>query len=396
MGAWKKATLLAGLMMISGLAGCFGNDDDESNGEIVAVFSYSPATNIRAGQTIDFDAGDSLPSGIALTYKWDFDSDNSIDATGRTSDYKYPEAGTYTVTLTVSDGSKSQSTSKELTIVDATALPPTAEITPESSEEDCLGEDVSTGNYIHIWICDLDKSQSDRTADGETTVQLDASESSSGSNDDYISKYYWDLDLTYDADGDGDSENDNDLEGETVEWKDLGHGDYEVGLTITNGKGLSDSDTMKIHISYGASWLDFPIGGRRAQAPTQIAYDFLANYNTDTDNTVKKVVGDLMYPQNDEPCFAGDCTGKLDLFAYNEEGDEASNTTESEDSGYESRDGGDCDSDKYCVTMTLSSYIFNDEDLDCCYGEGEWEIKISNNEAAEQQVDSFFLRLVYK
>ena len=91
MGAWKKATLLAGLMMISGLAGCFGNDDDESIGEVVAVFSYSPATNIRAGQTIDFDAGDSLPKGIALTYKWDFDSDNSIDATGRTSDYKYPE-----------------------------------------------------------------------------------------------------------------------------------------------------------------------------------------------------------------------------------------------------------------------------------------------------------------
>ena len=58
MGAWKKATLLAGLMMISGLAGCFGNDDDDSKGEMVAVFTYSPATNIRAGQTIDFDAGE--------------------------------------------------------------------------------------------------------------------------------------------------------------------------------------------------------------------------------------------------------------------------------------------------------------------------------------------------
>ena len=395
MGAWKKATLLAGLMMISGLAGCFGNDDEGSNGEIVAVFTYSPATNIRAGQTIDFDAGDSLPSGVALTYKWDFDSDNSIDATGRTSDWSYPETGTYEVTLIVSDGSRSQSTSKELKIVDATALPPTAEITPESSDEDCLGEDVSTGNYIHIWICDLDKSQSDRTADGEVTIELDAGESTSGSSDDYISKYYWDIDLTYDADGDGDSENDNDLEGEKVEWKDLRHGDYEVGLTIINGKGLSDSDKMKIHVSYGASWLDFPIG-RRGQDPTQIGYDFLVNYNTDTGNTVKKVVGDLMYPQQDEPCFAGDCTGKLDLFAYNEEGDEASNTTESEDTAYTARDGDDCDSGKYCVTLMLSSYIFNDADQDCCYGEGEWEIKITNNEPAEQQVDSFFLRLVYK
>ena len=122
------------------------------------------------------------------------------------------------------------------------------------------------------------------------------------------------------------------------------------------------------------------------------------NYDTDSDtkNTVKKIVGDLMYPKKDEPCYVGECTGKLDLFAYNEEGDEAANTTESEDSAYSSRDGDDCDSDRYCVTMTLSSYIFNDADQDCCYGEGEWEIKITNNEAAEQQVDSFFLRLVYK
>ena len=395
MGAWKKATLLAGLMMISGLAGCFGNDDDESNGEIVAVFSYSPATNIRAGQTIDFDAGDSLPSGVALTYKWDFDSDNSIDATGRTSDYKYPETGTYTVTLTVSDGSKSQSTSKELTIVDATALPPTAEITPESSDEDCLGEDVDEGNYIHIWICDLDKSQSDRNADGEVTIELDAGDSSSGSNDDYISKYYWDLDLEYDADGDGDAENDNDLEGETVDWKDLRPGEYEVGLTIINGKGLTDSDDIKVYVSYGASWLDFPIGRRASGAPTQIDYDFYVNYDQDSGNTIRKVVGDLMYPQQDEPCLIdGQCPGELDLVAFNEEDEEAQSTVPSDDSAYESRDGGDCDSEKYCVTMTLSSYVFTDTDN--TYGAGDWTMKVSNNRTVDQQVDSFFLRLVYK
>ena len=68
MGAIRKATFLAVLMMISGLAGCIGNEDDDSSQEIVAVFTYSPATNIRAGQTIDFDARDSLPSGVALTY----------------------------------------------------------------------------------------------------------------------------------------------------------------------------------------------------------------------------------------------------------------------------------------------------------------------------------------
>ena len=398
MGAWKKATLLAGLMMISGLAGCFGNDDEDSKGEMVAVFTYSPATNIRAGQTIDFDAGDSLPSGVALTYKWDFDSDNSIDATGRTSDWSYAETGTYEVTLIVSDGSRSETTSKELVIVDATALPPSAEITPESSDEDCLGEDVDEGSYIHIWICDLDKAQSDRNADGEVTIELDAGDSSSGSNDDYISKYYWDLDLEYDADGDGDAENDNDLEGETVEWKDIRPGEYEVGLTITNGKGLTDSDDIKVYVSYGASWLDFPIGaadpGQSGKTPTQIDYDFFVNYDQDSGNTIRKVVGDLMYPQSDTPCFVGDCTGKLDLIAFNEEDEEAQSTVPSDASAYESRDGGDCDSEKYCVTMALSSYVFTDTDN--TYGAGEWTMKVSNNETAEQQVDSFFLRLVYK
>ena len=152
MGAMRKATFLAVLMMISGLAGCFGADEDEGTDEIVAVFTYSPATNIRAGQTIDFDARDSLPSGVALTYKWDFDGDNSIDATGRTADWAYPEVGEYTVELIVSDGSKSQSTTKTLTIVDATALPPTAEITSNSSEEDCEGEAVDTGSYIQVCV----------------------------------------------------------------------------------------------------------------------------------------------------------------------------------------------------------------------------------------------------
>ena len=241
----------------------------------------------------------------------------------------------------------------------------------------------------------MDKAQSDRNADGEVTITLDAGDSSSGSNDDYISKYYWDLDLEYDADGDGDTENDNDLEGETVEWKDLRPGEYEVGLTITNGKGLTDSDDIKVYVSYGASWLDFPIGRRASGTPTQIDYNFYVNYDQDSGNTIRKVVGDLMYPQQDEPCLIeGQCPGELDLIAFNEEDEEAQSTVPSDDSAYESRDGGDCDSEKYCVTMTLSSYIFTDTDN--TYGAGDWTMKVSNNETAEQQVDSFFLRLVYK
>ena len=328
MGAMRKATFLAVLMMISGLAGCFGSDEDENTGEIVAVFTYSPATNIRVGQTVDFDARDSLPSGVALTYKWDFDGDQSIDATGRTADWSYAEVGEYTVELIVSDGSKSQSTSKTLTIVDATALPPTAAITSFSSEEDCEGEDVDEGNYIHVWICDMEKSLSSRNTQGEVDVQLDASDSTSGSGDDYISKFHWDLDLEFDADGDGDATNDNDLEGETVDWKDVVPGEYEVGLTITNGKGLTDSEDIKVHVSFGASWLDFEIERSTSQQPSQLDFDFTVHYDQDEGNTVRKVVGKLMYPAKDEPCLPGAaCQGRIDLVSFNEE-DEQATTTE--------------------------------------------------------------------
>ena len=403
MGAMKKATFLAALMMISGLAGCFGGDEDESTEEIVAIFTYSPATNIRVGQTIDFDARDSLPSGVALTYKWDFDGDDSIDATGRTADWAYPEVGEYTVELIVSDGTKSQSTTKTLTIVDATALPPTAEITSYSSEEDCEGEDVDEGNsYIHIWICDLDKSMSSRATEGEVDVELDASGSTSGSSDDYISTYHWDLDLEFDKDGDGDSTNDIDLEGKTVPWKDVNPGEYEIGLTITNGKGLVDSEDIKVHVSYGASWLDFPIGRASASqdgsSPTKIDFDFNVHFEDSGQgtNTVKKVVGKLMYPAQDSPCFAGDCQGRLDLDAHNQDEEGPASTDPSEGgTAYENRDS-DCDSQKYCVELTLSSWVFTDSDSDSTYGEGDWTMNVLNNETYEQQVDRFMLLLIYR
>ncbi len=401
MGAIRKATFLAVLMMISGLAGCFGGEDDENTDEIVAVFTYSPATNIRAGQTIDFDARDSLPSGVALTYKWDFDGDNSIDATGRIADWSYPEAGEYTVELIVSDGSKSQSTSKALTIVDATALPPTAEITSFSSEEDCEGEDVNEGNYIHVWICDMDRSMSSRNVDAEGDVVLDASDSTSGSGDDYISKYYWDLNLEFDADGDGDATNDNDLEGETVDWKDVKPGEYKIGLTVTNGNGLVDSDDIKVHVSYGASWLDFPVGRASASqggsTPTKIDFEFNVHYedNGGGTNTIKKVVGKLMYPEQDDPCFAGDCQGRLNLDAHNQDEEGPASTEPAENSGYDGRDS-NCDSGKHCVELTLSSYIFTDSDSDSTYGEGDWTMNVFNNETYEQQVDRFMLLLIYK
>ena len=64
-------------------------------------------------------------------------------------------------------------------------------------------------------------------------VMLDATDSDAGSEDQYITDYHWDLDLLVDSDGDGNTENDADLTGESVEWKDVAPGEYQINLSVT-------------------------------------------------------------------------------------------------------------------------------------------------------------------
>ena len=77
-----------------------------------------PYTGI-IGVAVNFNGGGSSdPDGDALTYAWDFDSTDGIqtDATGVTASHTYTVGGTYTVTLTVSDGSLSASDTATATI----------------------------------------------------------------------------------------------------------------------------------------------------------------------------------------------------------------------------------------------------------------------------------------
>ena len=387
--------LLALLMVISSLAGCTAiTGDSDSDGEVLAVFNYSPSSNIRTGDTVVFDASSSTPSN-GVTYRWDFDADGSIDETGRSAEWQFDTTGVKTVELTVSDGSKSSSQTKEITIADATAQPPSAEITQYADDEDCSDDDIDESTHIVLWICEMDKSMTDRDVSATTTVTLDAATSEAGDSSQYITEWNWDLDSETDKDNDGDSENDVDFSGETIDWSNVAPGEYEVNLNIRNSAGLTSSDSIKVYVNYAGQWSDFEMGGNTSGNAQTLDFDVNIVYDKDQGNTIRKAVGELTYPQIDDGCFetgTGNCRAQLDIYAINEEDEEASNTSSK---ALDQRTDGDCDEDNNdCVHLTLSSYMFTD--TESTYGDGEWVFQIRNEKVNDLQVESFVIRLHYR
>ena len=392
---------MAGLMLCMSLSGCiFENDSGSEDAEVLAVFSFAPSKNIKVGTTVSFDATSSTPNDGSLTYRWNFDTEGTIDidATGLTATWTFDEAKTYKVTLEVSDGSSTSEQTRDLTVAPESAEAPTAEITQYADDEDCEDESITESRHILVWICARDKSMTDRSITETITIQLDASNSDSGDSvSQYIPEdgYAWDLDLMEDKDNDGDPENDDDLVGETVDWSNVAPGEYEIGLTVTNNVDMTDSATIKVYVSYAGYWNDFEIGGNTSGNAAELDFDAPIHYNKESGNTIVKAQMELEYPKEDDGCTnipgANNCRAELNIFAYNEEDDEAGNTTSTD---VESRDDGECDDDLDCIHLRLSGYMFSD--TESTYGDGDWTMTIQNDRINDFRVDRFVIRLYYK
>ena len=166
-----------------------------------ASFTATPSQMPGSLQVSVDGTASSDPDGTIASYSWNF-GDNSDGASGPTANHIYRAAGTYTITLTVTDNSgASDTTAQQVTVPAASQAPEaTASATPS-------------------------------TAPGSLQVAFDGS-SSSGS----IVSYAWDF-------GDGST-----ATGPTPSHTYAAPGTYTVALTVTDDQGATNTTTRQVTV----------------------------------------------------------------------------------------------------------------------------------------------------
>ncbi|MDD1682431.1 MAG: PKD domain-containing protein [Methanoregula sp.] len=210
----------------------------------VASFSATPAQ-----LTVKFDASASSGTNGISSYAWDFG--DKTKGQGKTASHVYQAAGTYTITLTVTDkGTPAQAgtTTRQITV----NAPPDSNRAP-------------TANFM------ADKG----SGNASLTVAFDASGSSD--IDGNITQYAWDF-------GDGKTGS-----GVTSSHPYESAGNYQVTLTVTDNKGSSASTFKSVSVTVaknppiaefsatpltGASPLKVQFTDTSSGDPTSWAWDF--------------------------------------------------------------------------------------------------------------------------
>jgi len=177
--------------------------------EIASLTSSEPS--VARGGSCSISCAASDPNGDTLTYEWTA-SDGNISGEGSTVTWEAPtDEGTYTISVTVSDG-KGGTTSDSLTISVANTPPEIASLT--SSEPSVAPEES----------CSVSCTASD--PDGDTLT------------------YEWTA-----------SDGNISGEGSTVTWEaPTDEGTYTISVTVSDGKGgtTSDSLTISVEMKFGS------------------------------------------------------------------------------------------------------------------------------------------------
>lgn len=158
--SWHTASHSVGLKPGAVEVATPGNGN--SNG--LPVAEAGPNQSSRVGEVVNFDGSDSYdPEGQVLSAHWDFGDDAVGDAL--TPSHVYTTAGTYIITLTVSDGTDSTSDTTTISVAAVSAISTPAPSTPEAPISDvtktsCRGLSISevlpnplgvdTGEFIEL------------------------------------------------------------------------------------------------------------------------------------------------------------------------------------------------------------------------------------------------------
>ena len=174
----------------------------------VAQFTFSPASP-APGEWVQFDASASYdPDGTIVDYRWDFDGDGVMDATGQTAFYSYAAPGVYSVRLVVTDNQGASDDEVKSVVVAAPNRPPVAQFTISPSPA-LVGAPVTFNA------------------------------SSSYDPDGFITDYRWDLN------GDGTI----DASGQITSYTYFTPGTYQVTLYVTDNAGATAQSTQTLQVA---------------------------------------------------------------------------------------------------------------------------------------------------
>ncbi len=177
-------------------------------------FTVSPSTSVTVGTWVQFDASSSVAAPDA-TYAWDFgngDGDSAQEgAAGEDVEEPYDQAGSYTVTLTVSDSTGTASASQTVTV---SSGPPTV-------------------TFLVDWLYPDELGFMPPPAPGTPVTFQDQSQSNDGSA---LASFDWSF-------GDGATGR-----GDAVTHTYAQAGAYEVTEMVTDSDGLSGQATQRLVI----------------------------------------------------------------------------------------------------------------------------------------------------
>jgi PKD repeat protein len=112
-------------------AGDTSEPGDPPENQAPVAECHADPNSAAPGETVTFDASNSSdPDGSIQRYEWDFD--DGTTATGQTASHSYDGAGSYDVTLTVTDdGGNSDSATTTITVDELAGLDPSETIVME-------------------------------------------------------------------------------------------------------------------------------------------------------------------------------------------------------------------------------------------------------------------------